>query len=300
MRYIKNSEYKYLILLMLSTIAFSIWFYLDLTTQERFALTHGYGVVSQTKEVIGILGISLAFITSLIYHRIKKAKATLLLSTGLGLLVVRSILHSTHMVNSMELNPLLWESLFEGENHFIQSILDVAGALILSWGMIRLAGLERFKKILGSVLLMETGLLALIMSKTSSDMESLLNNLVVSHGQTLLPTTMAAMPIIAFSLLTFIAYQAYAEKDSDFYRLLFIGFGFIFLRSLVHGIHTVFGAETHFFQSGFDLLGGAILGVGFYKEISKEKNPSTNIWLLAGMFLAFAITYWIFAFFKIR
>lgn len=300
MQYIKNSEYKYLSLLILSTIAFSLWFYFDLTSQERFAFAHGYGAVSQVKEIMGILGIVFGFILSIQYYQIKKARGTLLLSLGLGLLVVRSILHSTHMVNAMELNTIFWEAIFEGENHLLQSIFDVAGALALSWGLIRLTAMVRLQKILKLGFLAEVGLLALIMTKANNDMGFLLNNMVVSHGQTLLPTAMALMPIIAFLVLTYTAYSAYAENGSDFYRLLLIGFGFIFFRSLVHGVHTIFGVETHFFQSGFDILGGAILGIGFYKEMDEERKPSANIWILTGMFLALAITYAIFTFFKVR
>ncbi len=301
MRLLRENEYKYVQLLILSTLAFSLWFYLDLTSQDRFALAHGYGSISQVKEILGILGISLAFIAALIYHQTKKTRASLLLTSGLGFLVARSLLHSTHMVNAMEQNASIFEAIFEGENHFLQSLMDTSGALILLLGIITLAKWKGAKnKIVGSVLVVEVGLLALILLNTKGDIMLLLNNMMVSHGKALLPTAIAAMPIISFLTLTILVFKLYTHNNSDFNRLLLLGFGLILLRSIVHGVHTVFGLETHFFQSGFDLLGGTILGIAFYNEIDKKKNPATDVWILSGLFLAFAITYAIFTFFKLR
>ncbi len=301
MRYFRENEYRYIQLLVLSALAFSFWFYLYLNSQERFSLAHGYGSVSQLKEILGILGISFAFIAALIYHQTKKTPASLLLTAGLGFLVLRSLLHSTHMVNAMEQNISLFEAIFEGENHFLQSLIDASGAFILLLGVITLFNWKGAKnRILGSVLIVEVGLFALILSNTKGDLMLLLNNMMVSHGMALLPAAIAAMPIISFLVLSGLVYKLFTANSSDFKRLLLLGFGLILLRSIVHGVHTIFGLETHFFQSGFDLLGGTVLGVAFFEEIDKEKSPSADIWIISGMFLAFAITYAIFTFFKLR
>jgi hypothetical protein len=133
---VNPGERKYLYTLFLAALVFSLWFYLGLTTKERFALAHGYGGVSEAKELIGILGIAFAFIISLIHYQSnKKATGFLLLTVGLGLILSRSILHSTHMVNAMEPNSLLIEAIFEGENHLLLSISDALGAVFIALGV---------------------------------------------------------------------------------------------------------------------------------------------------------------------
>jgi hypothetical protein len=111
---------------------------------------------------------------------------------------------------------------------------------------------------------------------------------------------LALIPILAFLALTIIARESYKEKGTELNRLLLMGVGLIFLRALVHGVHTVFGVETHFFQSGFDLLGGGIIGFAYYRDINEHEDNSALIWTLAGLLLIFAIVYSTFTFFEFR
>lgn len=70
---------------------------------------------------------------------------------------------------------------------------------------------------------------------------------------------------------------------------------------MVHGIHTVFGIETHFFQSGFDALGGIVIGSAYYQvDIGKRDDRSMEIWVFAAILLTLAVVYSAFTFFKFR
>jgi hypothetical protein len=89
MRLVKENEKKYLYLLVLATIIFSTWFYLILTSRERFTLAHGYGGVSEAKELLGTLGIAFAFILSLAQYKIKRTRGFLLLTIGIGMTNIR-------------------------------------------------------------------------------------------------------------------------------------------------------------------------------------------------------------------
>lgn len=302
MRLINQNEKKYLYFLVLITIIFSLWFYLGLTSGERFSLAHGYGLVSQAKELIGNLGIAAAFVVSLVYYQNKRTKGFLLLTIGLGFLLTRTILHSSHMLNAMEQNSSFFEAIFEGENHFLLSILDVAGAIFLALGVTTfLDKKDASYKLLTSVATLEVGLLALVIIKTNGNATFLLNNMSYSHGKALLPSIIAIMPFLGFLTLTIFAYKLYKEKDTEFNRLLFLGVGLIFLRTLVHGVHTVFGIETHFFQSGFDVLGGIVLSSAYYQiDLGKREDRSMEIWIIVVLFLIIAIIYSVFTFFRFR
>jgi hypothetical protein len=301
MSLLKENEKKYLYLLVLATIIFSAWFYLTLTTQERFALAHGYGGVSEAKELVGILGIAFAFVISLAHYQSKKSSGFLLLSIGIGLIFSRSVIHSTHMVNAMEPNTSLFESIFEGENHFLLSALDVFGAIFMGLGIAPfLKEKSRYYKLIASVAVISVGILAFILFEMGGDIMLILNSMTVSHGIELLPFLLALIPILAFLVLIMIARDAYNEKAKEFNRLLLLGSGLIFLRTLVHGVHTIFGVETHFFQSGFDLLGGGIIGLAYYHDINEKEDNSALIWTLAGLLLIFAIIYSTFTFFEFR
>jgi hypothetical protein len=298
---VNPNEMKYLYALFLATLFFSLWFYLGLSSKDRFALAHGYGGVSEAKELVGILGIAFAFVISLIHYQYnKKATGFLLFIIGLGLILSRSILHSTHMVNAMEPNSLFIEAVFEGENHLLLSIFDALGAVFIALGITSFL-IEKSDSylLITAVSILEVALLVLILSKGGGNIMFFLNNMVVSHGRALLPFSIALIPILAFAVPTILTYKRFKEKHSDFTRLLFLGIGFIFLRAVVHGVHTIFGLETHFFQSGFDLLGGVVIGLAYYKEIEK-KERSVAPWIFAGMLLIFALVYFAFIFFKFR
>ncbi|MEE8358538.1 MAG: hypothetical protein V3R82_03925 [Candidatus Hydrothermarchaeales archaeon] len=302
MKLINQNEKKYLYFLVLIAIIFSIWFYLGLTSGERFSLAHGYGLVSQTKELIGNLGIAAAFVVSLIYYQNKRTKGFLLLTIGFGFILTRTIVHSSHMLNAMEQNSSFFEAIFEGENHYLQSILDVIGAIFLALGVTTfLDKKDESYKLLTSVVAIEVGLLALVLLKAKGDMMFLLNNMASSHGTALLPSIMAVMPFLGFLALTILAFELYREKDTEFNRLLFLGVGLIFLRTLVHGVHTVFGIETHFFQSGFDVLGGIVISAAYYQvDIGKREDRSMEIWIIVVLLLIIAIIYSVFTFFRFR
>jgi hypothetical protein len=297
---VKPGERKYLYTLFLAALVFSLWFYLGLTTKERFALAHGYGGVSEAKELIGILGIAFAFIISLIHYQYnKKATGFLLITVGLGLILTRSVLHSTHMVNAMEPNTLLIEAIFEGENHLLLSIFDALGAFFIALGVTSFLSDKRGSYLLITVAgILEVALLVLILSK-GGDIMFFLNNMVVSHGRSLLPFSIAFMPILAVFVPTILSRRLFKEKAGDFSRLFFLGISLILLRAVVHGVHTVFGLETHFFQSGFDLLGGTMIGLAYYKDLKKNDNSVTP-WIFAGLFLILALVYFTFTFFKFR
>ena len=301
MSLLKHKEKKYLYLLILLAFVFSLWFYLGITSKDRFVLAHGYGSVSQAKEMISILGIAFAFIFSLVVYQSKKTNGYLFLTIGLGLLLTRSLLHSTHMINAMEQNSSFFEAIFEGENHFLLSIFDTIGAILLALGILTFLDnkMNAINRIL-QVMVIEVGIFFLILVKSRGDAGLLLNNMVVSHGMALLPVLIAIMPVFAFLALIMVARELYKEKDSEFARLLFIGLGLIFLRALVHGVHNVFGLETHFFQSGFDLLGGIVTGLAYYTTIDKREDSSPEIWAIAGTFLIFALSYSAFTFFRFR
>jgi hypothetical protein len=298
---VNPDERKYLYTLFLAALVFSLWFYFGLTSKDRFALAHGYGGISEAKELVGILGIAFAFVISLIHYQYNKnVTGFLLLTIGLGLILTRSILHSTHMINAMEPNSSLLEAIFEGENHMLLSIFDALAAVFLALGVTSFLTDKRGSKLLiTTVGILEISLLVLILSKGGGDVMFFLNNMVVSHGRALLPFSMVLIPILAFFVPTILIYKRFNEKPSDFNRLLFLGVGLIFLRAVVHGVHTVFGLETHFFQSGFDLLGGAVIGLAFYKDIEKKDN-SVAPWIFVGLLLIFALVYFTFTFFKFR
>ncbi len=301
MKLLKEKEKKYLYLLVLATIIFSVWFYIGLTSRERFALAHGYGGVSEAKELIGILGIVFAFVISLARYQNKKTSGLLLLTIGIGLIFSRSLIHSTHMVNAMEPNTSLFEGIFEGENHFLQSILDVFGALFMGLGIATfLDKRSKAHKLIASVAVISVGILTFVMYQMGGDVMLILNSMTVSHGIELLPILLALTPILAFLALIIIAGNAYNEKTTEFNRLLLLGSSLIFLRTLVHGVHTIFGVETHFFQSSFDLLGGGLIGLAYYHDINENEDNSALIWTLAGMLLIFAIVYSAFTFFEFR
>jgi len=301
MELINQAEKKYLYFIILFSLAFSIWFYLGLTSSERFSLAHGYSLASQAKEIIGTLGIAFAFVLSLISYRNNKSKGFLFLTIGIGLILTRSFLHSSHMLNAMEQNSSIFEAIFEGENHFLLSILDAAGAIFLALGIAAFLSKNlKSRKVLAPVVVLELGLFALIILKSGGAIMFLLNNMAASHGKAFLPAIMALMPFLGFLALTALAFELYKEKDNNFSRLLFLGVGILFLRTMVHGIHTVFGVETHFFQSGFDLLGGIIIGSTYYQNLDKKDDSVTKIWILVALFLIFAIIYSAFTFFKFR
>jgi hypothetical protein len=294
-------ERKYLYTLFLAALVFSLWFYFGLTSKERFALAHGYGGVSEAKELIGIMGIAFAFVVSLIHYQYNKhAKGFLLLTIGLGLILTRSILHSTHMINAMEPNSFLIEAIFEGENHLLLSTFDAIGAVFIALGVTSILTDRSSSYLLITIAgILEVALLVLILSKGGGDIMFFLNNMAVSHGGALLPFSIALIPILAFFVPTILSRRLFKEKPGDFTRLLFIGIGLIFLRAVVHGVHTVFGLETHFFQSGFDLLGGTIIGFAYYKDLEKKDN-SVAPWIFVGLLLIFALVYFTFTFFKFR
>jgi hypothetical protein len=298
---VNPDERKYVYILILAALIFSLLFYLGLTTKERFALAHGYGGVSEAKELIGILGITFAFVSSLIHYQYnKKTIGFLLLTIGLGLILTRSILHSTHMVNAMEPNSLLIEAIFEGENHLLLSIFDALGALFIAIGVTSfLINKRRSKLLVSAVGIFEIALLVIILSKGGGDIMLYLNNMTISHGMALLPILIALMPNLALFAPTILSYRHFKEKPSNFTRLFFLGISLILLRALVHGVHTVLGLETHFFQSGFDLIGGAVIGLAYYKE-TKKTDDSIALWIFAGVLLIFAIVYFTFTFFKFR
>jgi hypothetical protein len=204
------------------------------------------------------------------------------------------------MINAMEPNSLLIEAIFEGENHLLLSIFDALGALFIALGvtsfLIDRSGSYLLITVVG---ILEVALLVLILSKGGGDIMFFLNNMVVSHGRALLPFSIALIPILAFFVPTILIRRLFKEKPGDFTRLLFLGISLIFLRAVVHGVHTVFGLETHFFQSGFDLLGGVVIGLAYYKGIEKKGN-SVVLWIFAGLFLIFALVYFTFTFFKFR
>jgi hypothetical protein len=294
-------ERKYLYTLFLVALVFSIWFYLGLTSKDRFALAHGYGGVSEAKELIGIMGIAFAFVISLIrYQYNKKSTGFLLITFGLGLILARSILHSTHMINAMEPNSLLIEAIFEGENHLLLSMFDALGAVFIALGVTSFL-IDRHGSYLFILVvsILDIALLIMILFKGGGDIMLFLNNMVVSHGRALLPLSIALIPILAFFVPTILSYKRFKEKPDDFTRLLFLGIGLIFLRAVVHGVHTVFGLETHFFQSGFDLLGGVVIGLAYYRDIEK-KDSSFALWVSAGLFLIFALVYFTFTYLKFR
>jgi hypothetical protein len=273
-------ERKYLYTLFLAALVFSLWFYFGLTSKERFALAHGYGGVSEAKELIGIMGIAFAFVVSLIHYQYNKhAKGFLLLTIGLGLILTRSIL---------------------GENHLLLSTFDAIGAVFIALGVTSILTDRSSSYLLITIAgILEVALLVLILSKGGGDIMFFLNNMAVSHGRALLPFSIALIPILAFFVPTILSRRLFKEKPGDFTRLLFIGIGLIFLRAVVHGVHTVFGLETHFFQSGFDLLGGTIIGFAYYKDLEKKDN-SVAPWIFVGLLLIFALVYFTFTFFKFR
>ena len=206
------------------------------------------------------------------------------------------------MLNAMEQNSSLFEAIFEGENHFLLAILDVTSAIFLALGVTSfLDKAEMPYKLLTAVATLEVGLLALVIIKTNGNATFLLNNMSYSHGKALLPSIIAIMPFLGFLTVTILAFELYKEKDTEFNRLLFLGLGLIFLRALVHGVHTVSGLETHFFLSGFDLLGGIVISAAYYQLNSGEtEDRSTEIWAITGIFLIFAIIFSIFTFFRLR
>jgi hypothetical protein len=205
------------------------------------------------------------------------------------------------MVNAMEPNTSLFEAVFEGENHFLQSILDVFGALFITLGIATfLDRKSRAHKQIAAVAVIAVGILGFVLFKMGGDVMLILNTMTVSHGIELLPFLLALPPILAFLVLTIIARESYKEESTEFNRFLLLGSGLIFLRTLVHGVHTVFGVETHFFQSGFDLLGGGFIGLAYYYDINEDEDNSALIWTLAGLLLIFAIVYSTFTFFEFR
>lgn len=129
----------------------------------------------------------------------------------------------------------------------------------------------------------------------------ILNNMIVSHGIALVPVLIAVMPVVAFLYLGKLSYDSCQSNPSEFKRLFFMGSGLILLRTVVHGVHTVFGVETHFFQSGFDGLGGIVIASAFYQaEETAGILRSARIWTASTLLLLMATVYSIFTFFKFR
>jgi hypothetical protein len=179
------------------------------------------------------------------------------------------------MINAMEPNTSLLEAVFEGENHFLQSTFDVIGALFIGLGIATfLDKRSRAYKQIAAVTVTAVGILTFSLFKMGGDMMQILNNMNVSHGIEILPFFLALIPILAFLGPSIIARDAYNEKSTEFNRLLLLGVVVILMRTLVHGVHTVFGVETHFFQSGFDLLGGGIIGLTHYQDIKDGEDSS--------------------------
>lgn len=302
MELIEEHEKKYLIIILGASTLFSLWFYLLLTSQDRFALAHGYGWVSESKELLGTLGIALALILSIITYTREKQRWVQLVAIGLGLLLIRSVLHATHMINAMEANTSLLESLFEGENHFLLSISDSLGALLIGYGLIHhLREKEKAKRLLlGTATILVIITLAVVI-KAGYDLMGILNSMTISHGLTALPIQIAFMPVLAFLPMTFFSYKLYKQRASHFHRLFFLGSGLLFLRTLVHGIHTVAGIETHFFQSGFDAFGGLLIASAFYQmKVNQERKRDMIIYALAASVLIMALVYAAFVYFRFR